>query len=104
MAVISSGGLALYPIETALKSIYNLKQGRRITSAAEFLTFVEETQKCCVSSLRLVIFDEEIPDAQKAVSQAKQMLLKSGADKECAFVALVDQSKMMTDGKPFSKN
>lgn len=68
VVVISSGGLALYPIETALKSIYNLKQGKRVTSASEFLAFVQDVRKCCVSSLRLVIFDGEMPDAQKIVS------------------------------------
>jgi hypothetical protein len=41
--VINSGGLALYPIETALKSIYNLKQGKRISSGSEFIAFVQET-------------------------------------------------------------
>ena len=38
------------------------------------------------------------------MSQVKEILIDNKAGEGCAFVALVDQSKMMLNGKPYSKN
>jgi len=68
------------------------------------LDFIRTSQKCCASSLRLVIFDEDLPDAKTVVSQAKEILIENMSERECAFVALVDHNKMLLDGKHYSKN
>lgn len=101
--VISGSGLALYPIETALKSIYKFKQGNAIQSGAEFLDFVKKSQECCVSKLRLVIFDGDMPDIQTIIVQAKEILNSAKVDR-CAFVALVEQSKLLANEKPLAKS
>ena len=38
------------------------------------------------------------------MNEAKEILIDRKSEKECAFVALADQSSMVLDGKPFSKN
>ena len=38
------------------------------------------------------------------MSQVKEILIENKCERECAFVALVDQSKMLLDGKHYSKN
>jgi hypothetical protein len=38
------------------------------------------------------------------VCQVKEILIENKSERECAFVALVDQSKMLLDGKHYSKN
>jgi hypothetical protein len=58
---------------------------------------------CCGTRIRLVIFDEELPEAQTMVNKVKELFASAKIEKECAFVAMIDQSRFLLNGKPYSK-